>query len=60
MMVSYFAVRNGKNFEPVEKADFYVAANGNDGWSGNLDSPNFAKTDGPFATIERAQKLFVN
>ncbi len=45
-----------QNFVPVEKADFYVAANGNDSWSGSLDSPNFDKTDGPFATIERAQK----
>ena len=45
-----------QKFVPVEKADFYVATNGNDSWSGTLDSPNSDKTDGPFATIERAQK----
>ena len=30
---------------------FYVATNGNDAWSGRLDSPNADKTDGPFATL---------
>ena len=45
-----------QKFVPVERADFYVATNGNDNWSGTLDSPNTAKTDGPFATIEQAQK----
>jgi len=38
------------------KADFYVATNGNDNWSGTFPVPNEQKTDGPFATIERAQK----
>lgn len=33
---------------------FYVAPNGNDAWSGRLASPNKAKTDGPFATLQRA------
>ncbi|MEW6356678.1 MAG: right-handed parallel beta-helix repeat-containing protein [Planctomycetota bacterium] len=33
----------------------YVAANGNDAWSGRQAEPNAAKTDGPFATIERAR-----
>jgi len=37
-------------------ADFFVAPNGNDKWSGTLESPNAAKSDGPFATLERAQK----
>ncbi len=43
-------------FIPVEKADFYVAENGNDSWSGTLSMPNATKTDGPFATIKRAQE----
>ncbi len=34
---------------------FYVANSGNDHWSGSLASPNEAKTDGPFATLERAR-----
>lgn len=36
-------------------ADFYVATSGNDAWSGKLPAPNAAKTDGPFASLERAR-----
>ena len=36
-------------------ADFYVATNGKDTWSGTLPAPNTNNTDGPFATIARAQ-----
>jgi hypothetical protein len=36
-------------------ADFYIATNGNDSWSGTLASPNTGSTDGPFATVSRAQ-----
>lgn len=56
--------RNGKllrgekwqEFTPVEKADFYVAPNGNDSWSGTMEAPSKDETDGPFASLERAQK----
>jgi hypothetical protein len=34
--------------------DFYIATNGNDGWSGKLPAPNAKKTDGPFASFEGA------
>ncbi len=37
-------------------ADFYVATNGNDNWSGTLDAPNGDFSDGPFATVDRARK----
>ena len=37
------------------KADFFVAPDGNDSWSGTLSAPNAANTDGPFASIARAQ-----
>jgi len=55
--------RNGKllrgekwhRFEPTETADFFVATNGNDNWSGTLEAPNSDNSDGPFATIEKAQ-----
>ncbi len=40
---------------PPAKADFFVATNGNDAWSGKLPAPNAAKTDGPFATLARAR-----
>lgn len=36
-------------------ADFYVSTKGNDNWSGKLAETNAEKTDGPFATIERAR-----
>ena len=41
-------------------ADFYVAVNGNDSWSGTLFTPNSASTDGPFATIAKAQTAVQN
>lgn len=37
------------------RADFFVATNGRDTWSGRLASPNRARTDGPFATLDRAR-----
>ena len=36
-------------------ADFFVALEGNDSWSGTLPSRNSQHTDGPFASIARAQ-----
>jgi len=36
-------------------ANFYVAVNGNDAWSGRRAAPNRGKTDGPFATLEKAR-----
>jgi hypothetical protein len=40
----------------VVAVDFYVATNGNDGWSGTLAAPNPARSDGPVATLERARE----
>ena len=39
----------------AQTADYYVATNGSDAWSGTLPAPNGNRTDGPFATIPRAQ-----
>ncbi|PYV17162.1 MAG: hypothetical protein DMG21_09205 [Acidobacteria bacterium] len=36
-------------------ANFYVAPNGNDSWSGTLAAPNGAGNDGPFRTLGRAR-----
>ena len=36
-------------------ADFYVATDGNDSWSGTLASPNAGHSDGPFASVAKAQ-----
>ena len=41
-------------------AVFYVAMNGRDTWSGKLPAPNKAGTDGPFATLTRAQQAARN
>jgi Right handed beta helix region len=38
-----------------QKPDFYVSPIGNDAWSGKLDKPNSGRTDGPFASIDRAR-----
>jgi hypothetical protein len=43
-------------FDYPGKADFYVSVTGNDNWSGTLPEANAQGTDGPFLTIERAQK----
>ena len=38
-----------------KQADFYVATDGNDDWSGELEAPNADRSDGPFATLTRAR-----
>ena len=44
-----------KALEPAAKGDFFVATNGNDSWTGRLSAPNSARTDGPFASVAKAQ-----
>lgn len=39
----------------AESLRLYVATNGSDSWSGRLAAPNRKRTDGPFATLERAR-----
>src|ERR1700722_11351442 len=34
---------------------FFVAPNGNDAWNGDLPAPNSGNSDGPFASLSRAQ-----
>ena len=36
-------------------ADFFIATDGNDAWSGTLAAPNVDHSDGPFASLARAQ-----
>ena len=40
---------------PEVPKTLYVATDGNDAWSGTLTAPNAEKSDGPFATLERAR-----
>ncbi len=35
--------------------NLYISPSGNDSWSGRLANPNRSRTDGPFATLERAR-----
>ncbi|HRR67609.1 MAG TPA: hypothetical protein P5063_08195, partial [Methanomassiliicoccales archaeon] len=35
--------------------EVFVSPQGNDRWSGRLAAPNRSRTDGPFATLERAR-----
>ena len=37
------------------QADFYVSTSGSDSWSGRLATPNAQRSNGPFATLERAR-----
>lgn len=39
----------------MPQADFYVSSKGNDAWSGTLAQPNEMRTDGPFASVQKAQ-----
>ncbi|NOY41717.1 MAG: right-handed parallel beta-helix repeat-containing protein [Planctomycetes bacterium] len=41
--------------EPAPKADFYVAPDGNDTWSGKFLGPNEDGTDGPLASLAGAR-----
>jgi len=36
-------------------AEWHVSPRGNDAWPGSLAEPNAGRTDGPFATLERAR-----
>ena len=42
--------------QALAAADFYVSTHGSDKWSGALAAPNPDRTDGPFATLERARE----
>jgi parallel beta-helix repeat protein len=54
VLIAFVSVPANSSAQEV-KATYFVAQNGNDGWSGKLAEPNGAKTDGPFATLERAR-----
>ena len=40
---------------PPPQATLFVAADGNDAWSGRLAAPNAARSDGPLATLAKAR-----
>jgi len=46
---------HAKSHSPAAECDFYISPHGNDEWSGRLSEPNNARTDGPFASLNRAK-----
>jgi hypothetical protein len=44
-------------YAQAPSADLYVAPNGNDAWSGTLPATNAAQSDGPLASVARAQAM---
>ena len=56
VLISIFSIQSIAQVSPGKpRADFVVATDGNDSWSGMLPAPNPANTDGPFASVARAQ-----
>ena len=48
LMIVLLVMMSGAVCRAAEtKADFYVATNGSDSWSGTLATPNVQKSDGP-------------
>ena len=41
--------------QPGDLVTYYVSSNGNDQWSGSKSEPNAVRTDGPFASLQRAR-----
>ncbi len=56
ILMLFLIAMASSNAVSAPQADFYVATNGNDNWSGKLPAPNRQRTDGPFATLQRAQR----
>ncbi len=40
----------------IPQANFFVSPDGDDAWNGVLPAPNAARSNGPFATLQRAQQ----
>ncbi len=54
--LSFSSTFTGSCVSGKGNANFYVATYGDDTWSGTLDCPNATNTDGPFASVARAQQ----
>jgi len=55
LVFGVLGVLAGGCVQPGPRADFYVAPDGDDAWSGKLPGANIFKTDGAFATLHRAR-----
>ena len=52
---SYAEVMQMSESENLSEPMLFVATDGNDNWSGRIAAPDADKSDGPFATLERAR-----
>ena len=59
-IIASLIAESGNCVTAFDRADFYVSPRGDDSWSGKLPQPNEMRTDGPFASIARAQKAVRN
>ena len=55
--INVLAVSAPGNSSPKPVLKLYVSTVGNDNWSGKLSQPNRDKTDGPFATLQKARDM---
>ena len=56
LLIVLLALATGTVCRAAEtQADFFVSVRGSDSWSGTLAAPNAQRSDGPFATLERAR-----
>ncbi len=56
-LISLSILACGAVAHSADTADFYISPTGNDTWSGRSAEPNTARTDGPVASVARAQQL---
>ncbi len=54
-IVFIFLISCSCNRQELGTNAFFISLEGNDNWSGRLATPNKNKTDGPFATFQRAK-----
>ncbi|HKM55037.1 MAG TPA: hypothetical protein VJY33_16630 [Isosphaeraceae bacterium] len=54
-MLAAFLLLAGSAVRGETPVRFFVSTQGDDAWSGRLDVPNAARSDGPFATLRHAR-----
>ncbi|WNC72826.1 right-handed parallel beta-helix repeat-containing protein [Thalassotalea psychrophila] len=54
-LVSHANSRQNSLLISTNQADYYVATNGNDAWSGTTAAPDNKQSDGPFASLAKAR-----
>ena len=55
LLIAIFSILAGCTVKQDKGVVFYVSKSGNDYWSGKIPKPNNIKSNGPFATLEKAR-----